>query len=285
MTAHYRRRQLKNRLAVALSTVCAAGGVFFLFWILNDLTFEGLRHLDFSVLTIDTPGPDDPGGGLRNAIVGSLLVTFWCMVIAIPIGILAGTWLSEYGRDSRLAELIRFVNHILLSAPSIIVGVFIYQLMVDPKGFISLDRFSGWAGAAALALIAIPKIVVSTENILRLVPSTTREAAFALGAPKHRVIVDVAYRAATSGICTGLLLALAQVTGETAPLLFTALGNQFLNLNMSQPIATLPPTIYSFALSPYERWKELAWAGSFLIALFILTLNIFVRTTFRTIRR
>jgi len=206
------------------------------------------------------------------------------MVFSIPIGILAGTWLSEYGKRHALANVIRFVNQVLLSAPSIILGVFLYAVMVSPKGLFTLRGFTGWAGACALALIAVPKIVLTTENMLNLVPDQMREAAFALGAPKSRVIMNVSYRAAMSGIATGMLLALAQVIGETAPLLFTSLGNQFFSLTMSGPMAALPPVIYSFALSPYDRWKQLAWAGSFLIAFAVLGLNILVRSTLKASR-
>jgi phosphate transport system permease protein len=277
----YARRLLTNRIMMSFAVLCTGFGVFFLFWVLKDLIIHGLRFLNWKVFLYDTPGPDASGGGLRNALVGSLILTFWCMVFSIPIGILAGTWLSEYGKNGVLANVVRFVNQILLSAPSIVLGVFIYGMMVYPQGPFTLRGFSGWAGAAALALIAVPKMVVTTENMLNLVPDQMREAAFALGAPKSRVIMNVTYRAALSGIVTGLLLAFAQVFGETAPLLFTSLGNQFFSTNMWQPMAALPPVIYSFALSPYDRWKELAWAGSFLIAAVALILNIIVRSTLK----
>jgi phosphate transport system permease protein len=195
--------------------------------------------------------------------------------------VLAGTWLSEYGKNRPLANVVRFINQVLLSAPSIVLGVFIYSLMVSPKGVFSLGGFSGWAGACALTLIAVPKMVVTTENMLNLVPDQMREAAFALGAPKSRVIMHVTYRAALAGIATGVLLAFAQAIGETAPLLFTSLGNQFFNLDMAHPMAALPPVIYSFAMSPYDRWKELAWAGAFLIAALVLSLNVLTRSTLK----
>jgi phosphate transport system permease protein len=266
---------------MSFAVLCTVFGIFFLFWVLKDLIVHGLQFINLRVFLNDTPGPDVPGGGLRNALVGSLLITFWCMVISIPIGVLAGTWLSEYGKSGILANMVRFVNQVLLSAPSIVLGVFIYSMMVYPKGLLTLRGFSGWAVAAALALIAVPKMVVTTENMLNLVPDQMREAAFALGAPKSRVIMNVTYRAALSGIATGMLLAFAQVIGETAPLLFTSLGNQFFSTNMFHPMAALPPVIYSFALSPYDRWKELAWAGAFLIAVLVLGLNILVRSTLK----
>jgi phosphate transport system permease protein len=277
----YARRRLVNGMMLGFAVLCTVFGIFILCWVLWDLIVNGLHYLSPKLFVLDTPGPDDSGGGLRNAVIGSLMLTFWCMVLATPIGILAGTWLSEYGRKSALANIIRFVNQVLLSAPSIVLGVFLYVVMVHPKGPFTLKGFSGWAGAYALALIAVPKIVVATENILNLVPDELREAASALGAPKSRVIVHIAYRAAKAGIATGLLLAVAQVAGETAPLLFTALGNQFLSLAMSGPVSALPPVIYSFALSPYQRWRELAWAGSFLIAFTVLSLNIVVRSAMK----
>jgi phosphate transport system permease protein len=277
----YARRLLLNRIMMGFAVLSTAFGVCFLIWVLWDLIVYGLRYFSPRLFVLDTPGPDDRGGGLRNAVAGSLLLGFWCMVFSIPIGILAGTWLAEYGKKHLLADIVRFVNQVLLSAPSIVLGVFLYAVMVHPKGIFTLRGFSGWAGACALALIAVPKIVVATENMLNLVPDQMREAAFALEAPKSRVIMNITYRAALSGIATGLLLALAQVIGETAPLLFTALGNQFFSLQMSGPMAALPPVIYSFALSPYERWKELAWVGSFLIAFTVLGLNILVRSTLK----
>ena len=277
----YAKRLLVNRIMLSLAVLSTAFGIFFLFWVIKDLVTHGLRFLNFKIFLADTPGPGNPGGGLRNAMIGSLMLTFWCMVFSIPVGVLAGTWLSEYGKQRPLANVVRFINQVLLSAPSIVLGVFIYSLMVSPKGVFSLRGFSGWAGACALTLIAAPKMVVTTENMLNLVPDQLREAAFALGAPKCRVIRNVAYRAAIAGIATGLLLAFAQVLGETAPLLFTSLGNQFFNTNMAQPMAALPPVIYSFALSPYDRWKELAWAGSFIIAALVLGLNILTRATLK----
>jgi len=277
----YARRQLINRIMMGFAVLCTVFGIFFLFWVLKDLVVHGLQFIGPRVFVDDTPGPDTPGGGLRNALVGSLILTFWCMVFSIPIGVLAGTWLSEYGKNGILANVVRFVNQVLLSAPSIVLGVFIYSMMVHPNGLFTLRGFSGWAGAAALGLIAVPKMVVTTENMLNLIPDHMREAAFALGARKSRVIMSVTYRAALSGIVTGVLLAFAQVIGETAPLLFTSLGNQFFSTNMWKPMAALPPVIFSFALSPYDRWKQLAWAGAFLIAVLVLGLNILVRSTLK----
>jgi len=277
----YARRLLTNRIMMSFAVLCTVLGIVFLFWVLKDLVIHGLHFINWRVFLYDTPGPDATGGGLRNALVGSLILTFWCMVFSIPIGVLAGTWLSEYGKSRILANMVRFVNQVLLSAPSIVLGVFIYSMMVYPKGVFTLGGFSGWAGAAALGLIAVPKMIVTTENMLNLIPDHLREAAFALGAPKSRVIMSVTYRAALSGIVTGVLLAFAQVIGETAPLLFTSLGNQFFSTNMREPIAALPPVIYSFALSPYDRWKQLAWTGAFLIAALVLGLNILVRSTLK----
>ena len=277
----YARRLLTNRIMMSFAVLCTVLGIVFLFWVLKDLVIHGLHFINWRVFLYDTPGPDATGGGLRNALVGSLILTFWCMVFSIPIGVLAGTWLSEYGKSRILANMVRFVNQVLLSAPSIVLGVFIYSMMVYPKGLLTLGGFSGWAGAAALGLIAVPKMIVTTENMLNLIPDHLREAAFALGAPKSRVIMSVTYRAALSGIVTGVLLAFAQVIGETAPLLFTSLGNQFFSTNMREPMAALPPVIYSFALSPYDRWKQLAWTGAFLIAALVLGLNILVRSTLK----
>jgi len=278
----YTRRLLTNRIMMGFAVLCTVVGVFFLFWVLKDLIVQGVRFVNLRVFLHDTPGPDaTEGGGLRNALVGSMLLTFWCMAFSIPIGVLAGTWLSEYGKKGKIAGLVRFVNQVLLSAPSIVLGVFIYSMMVYPRGLFTLGGFSGWAGAVALGLIAVPKMVVTTESMLDLIPDPMREAAFALGAPKSRVILNVTYRAALAGIVTGVLLSFAQVVGETAPLLFTSLGNQFFSTNMWRPIAALPPVIFSFALSPYERWKQLAWAGAFLIAVVVLGLNILVRSTLK----
>jgi phosphate transport system permease protein len=274
-SALYRRRRWTNRAALTLS-VCTMGiGLAFLFWILWTLAARGLGALRPVVFTQTTPPPGS-AGGLLNAIAGSLLMTGVGILVGAPVGILAGTWLAEFGKNRWFAEITRFVNDILLSAPSIIVGLFIYTVMV-----VRMGHFSGWAGAMALAVIAIPIVVRTTEDMLRLVPVTLREAAAALGAPQWKVIVLVAFRAARSGILTGALLAIARVSGETAPLLFTSLNNQFWSTNLNAPIANLPVVIFQFAMSPYADWVKLAWAGSLLITLSVLLLNIVARIVFR----
>jgi phosphate transport system permease protein len=237
---------------------------------------NGLSALDANLLTHDTPAPGTEGGGLRNAIVGSLMIVLSCTLLSTPIGVLAGVYLSEYGDRSKSAAVTRFVNDIMLSAPSIVIGLFVYAFVVA-----QVRHFSGWAGMIALALIAIPVVVRTTENMLRLVPVTLREAAYALGAPKWKVSFSVILRAAKSGVITGILLAVARVSGETAPLLFTALNNQFFSTDMNKPMANLPVVIYQFALSPYENWVNLAWGGALLITLTVLGLNILARVFFR----
>lgn len=267
----YARRRIINAVSLTLSMFATVFGLFWLGWLLWTLVAQGLPWLDLSVFSETTPPPGD-SGGLANALVGTLLLTASGVVIGAPIGILAGTYLSEFGRSTRLAPVIRFVNDILLSAPSIVMGVFIYELIVLRTG-----HFSGWAGGAALALIVIPIVVRTTEDMLCLVPVSLREAAAALGAPRWRVIVAVVYRASRAGILTGVLLAVARISGETAPLLFTALNNQFWSLDMSGAIANLPVVIFQFAMSPYEDWHHLAWAGALLITTGILMLNIIAR--------
>jgi phosphate transport system permease protein len=274
-SALYRRRRIINRAALALSIVTMAVGLVFLFWILWTLAARGVGALRPVIFTQSTPAPGS-SGGLINAIVGSLLVTGTGILAGAPIGILAGTYLSEFGKGHWFAEITRFVNDILLSAPSIIIGLFIYTVMV-----MRMRHFSGWAGSAALAIIAIPIIVRTTEDMLRLVPVSLREAAAALGAPRWKVIVLVAFRAARSGILTGILLALARISGETAPLLFTAFNNQFWSVKMNAAIANLPSVIFQFANSAYVDWKNLAWAASLLITLSVLVLNIVARLIFR----
>jgi phosphate transport system permease protein len=271
----YRRRRVINRVALALSVCTMAIGLAFLLWILWTLAARGLGALRPVVFTQTTPPPGS-AGGLINAITGSLLMTGVGILVGAPVGILAGTYLAEFGKSHWFAEVVRFLNDILLSAPSIIIGLFIYTVMV-----LRMGHFSGWAGAMALAIIAIPIVVRTTEDMLRLVPVTLREAAAALGAPRWKVIVLVAFRAARSGILTGVLLAIARVTGETAPLLFTALNNQFWSSNMNAPIANLPVVIFQFAMSPYADWQKLAWAASLLITLSVLLLNIVARIAFR----
>ena len=272
-----RPRRVADR---AMKIVCAlftALGVFVLGWILGMLAWEGLTALSPRVFTEVTPGPGSEGGGLANAIVGSLILTFLGIVVATPIGVLAGTFLAEYGNRSRLATIVRFINDILLSAPSILIGLFVYTLMVQPLG-----GYSGWAGAVALAIIATPVIVRTTEDMLRLVPNTLREAGAALGAPTAQVITGVTWRAARAGIVTGILLAMARIAGETAPLLFTALNNNFwFNPSLFGGVSNLPVTIYQFALSPYPNWQELAWAGALLITAAILALSVVARHVLR----
>lgn len=267
-----RRRLRVNRTITLLSWSATAAGLFLLFWILIDLLIKGVSTLSIHLFTMNTPPPGS-AGGLLNAIIGSLLTTGVGIVIATPVGILAGTFLIEYGRGSKLAEIIRFVNDMLVSAPSIIVGLFVYQVIVAP-----IHHFSGWAGAIALAIIALPIIVRTTQDMLQLVPDSLREAAYALGSPKWRVIVVVSYRAAFQGILTGVLLAIARISGETAPLLFTALSNPGGSTDMSAPMATLPVVIYKFAGAPYQDWQDLAWAGALLITFSVLILNIVARS-------
>ncbi len=272
----YARRKRANFIGLVLSMSAMTIGLAFLLWILSILMIKGFSALSFSLLTHSTPAPGSEGGGLANAIVGSLMIVVSCTLLSTPIGVLAGVYLSEYGDRSKMAEVTRFVNDIMLSAPSIVIGLFVYALVVVPS-----KHFSGWAGTVALSLIAIPVVVRTTENMLKLVPVSLREAAFALGAPKWKVSTSVALKAAKSGVMTGLLLALARVSGETAPLLFTALNNQFFSTDMNKPMANLPVVIFQFAMSPYENWVSLAWGGALLITLTVLALNIVARVVFR----
>jgi phosphate transport system permease protein len=274
----YQRRRLTNLLSLSLSALATGIALLFLFWILWTLLRNGLPYLALSTFTQSTPPPGSQGG-LANAIVGSLILTGGGLLIGAPIGILAGTYLSEFGRKSRLAALVRFVNDVLLSAPSIVIGVFVYEILVRTMG-----HFSAYAGAVALALIVIPIVVRTSEDMLRLVSDTMRESAAALGAPQWKVITHIVYRAARPGILTGILLALARISGETAPLLFTALNNQFWSSSLGQPIANLPVVIFQFAMSPYEDWQHLAWAGALIITFSILVLNIVARSFLRTRR-
>ncbi|MHB1204236.1 MAG: phosphate ABC transporter permease PstA [Rhodospirillaceae bacterium] len=267
----YERRKMKNRLALAASGVAALIGLFWLVAILGTLIINGVSSLSLTLFTESTPPPGN-NGGLLNAIYGSAVMSFFGILIGTPVGILAGTYLAEYGKSNPLASVIRFINDVLLSAPSIIVGLFVYEIMVVPMG-----HFSAWAGTVALSLLVIPVVLRTTEDMLNLVPDSLREAAAGLGAPKWQVVGNVVYRAARSGIVTGVLLSIARVSGETAPLLFTALNNQFWNANMNTPMANLPVVIFQFALSPYEDWRNLAWAGALLITVTILILNIVAR--------
>jgi phosphate transport system permease protein len=274
-SALYRRRRWTNRAALTLSVATMGIGLFFLAWILSTLAVRGLEAMRPVVFLESTPGPGSKGG-LLNAIVGSLLMTGVGILVGAPVGILAGTYLAEFGKGNWFAETARFVSDVLLSAPSIIIGLFIGTVMVVPMG-----HFSGRAGAMALAIIAIPIVVRTTEDMLRLVPVSLREAAAALGAPQWKVVTLVAFRAARSGILTGVLLALARVSGETAPLLFTALNKQFFSTNMNAPIANLPSVIFQFANSAYPDWQKLAWAASLLITVSVLVMNIVARLVFR----
>jgi phosphate transport system permease protein len=274
--ALYRRRRQANAVGMVTSMLAMALGLSVLLWILVVLFTNGFAALDWNIFTQDTPAPGTDGGGLRNAIVGSLLIVGLSVLVATPVGILAGIYLTEYGDQSKTAELTRFVTDIMLSAPSIVIGLFVYAIAVA-----TLGGFSGYAGSLALALIAVPVVMRTTENMLRLVPSSLREAAFALGAPRWKVSLSVTLRAAKSGVITGVLLAIARISGETAPLLFTALSNQFYSDDMSKPMANLPVVIFQFAMSPYDNWVNLAWGGALLITLSVLGLNILARTFFR----
>ena len=275
MSGRYRRRLLVNRFNLAMSLATMAVGMLFLLWILATLFSNGFAALSPTLFTQMTPPPGS-AGGLLNAIYGSALIVLTATLVSTPIGILAGIYLAEYGRDGAFAEATRFVNDILLSAPSIVLGLFVYTVYV-----LQVGHFSGWSGSVALALIAIPVVVRTTENMLRLVPSSLREAAVALGAPMWKVILMVTLKAVRGGVITGVLLAVARMSGETAPLLFTALNNQFWSTDMNAPMANLPVVIFQFAMSPFDDWKTLAWAGALLITLTVLVLNILARTVFR----
>jgi len=278
MDWRYFRRRATNVFNLTGSVFATLFGLFWLFWILWTTLSYGITALDWSIFTQDTPAPGGTGG-LANAIIGSLIMVSLATAIGTPIGILAGTWLAEYGRSKPIASVIRFINDILLSAPSIIIGLFVYELFV-----VRIGHFSAWAGALALAIIMLPVVIRTTEEMLRLVPDTLREAALALGAPRWKMVTRVAYRAALSGIITGVLLAVARISGETAPLLFTALNNQFWSTDLSQPMANLPVVIFQFAMSPYDSWHALAWAGALIITLSVLALSIIARVLLRKAR-
>ena len=269
--ALYNRRRRRSRILMGLSVFATAFGAIWLVLILGTLVWNGASGLSLAVFTENTPPPGS-AGGLANAIVGSIILTVFGLIIGTPVGILAGTWMAEYGRYARLSTVIRFVNDILLSAPSIVVGLFVYEILV-----VSMGHFSAWAGGVALAMLVIPVVVRTTEDMLLLVPNTLREAGAAIGAPRWKIISSVGYRAARSGILTGVLLAIARITGETAPLLFTALNNQFWSVNPNQPMASLPVTIFQFALSPYADWQQLAWTGALIVTFAVLTLNVVAR--------
>ena len=272
----FAKRKRANLFGLTFSLVAMSIGMIFLLWILAILLFKGFSAISPALFLEISPAPGTPGGGLANAIVGSLLMVFFCAFFSTPIGILAGIYLSEYGDNNKFSQVTRFVTDIMLSAPSIVIGLFVYAIIVY-----QVKHFSGWAGTVALSLIAIPVVVRTTENMLKLVPSTLREAAFALGAPKWKVSLTVVLRAAKSGVITGVLLAIARVSGETAPLLFTALNNQFFSTNMNAPMANLPVMIFQFAMSPYDNWVNLAWGGALLITFAVLGINIIARVVLR----
>ena len=272
----FNSRKRNNKIGLFLSMAAMTVGMLFLFWILSVLFLKGFAAINWEIFTASTPAPGSEGGGLANAIVGSIMLIGCCTLISTPIGVLAGLYLSEYGNRSKVASITRFVTDIMLSAPSIVIGLFVYALVVA-----QVRHFSGWAGTIALALIAIPVVVRTTENMLQLVPGSLREAAYALGTPKWKVAFSITLRAAKSGVITGILLALARVSGETAPLLFTALNNQFFSTNMNAPMANLPVVIFQFAMSPYDNWVSLAWGGALLITIAVLGLNILARVVFR----
>ena len=271
----YRKRLLVHRIGIFLSVCAMVVGLAFLVWILTTLLIKGFGALSVGMFTQDTPAPGSDGGGLRNAIFGSLMMVLLSTAISTPIGILAGIYLAEYGEGNWFAQVTRFVTDIMLSAPSIVIGMFVYALYVA-----KVNHFSGYAGSIALSLIAVPVVVRTTDNMLRLVPNSLLEAAFALGAPRWKVATMVRLRAVKAGVVTGVLLALARISGETAPLLFTALNNQFFSADMNAPMANLPVVTYLFAMSPYDNWRDLAWGGALLVTFSVLLLNILSRTVF-----
>lgn len=274
--AMYARRKRVNQIALTLSLAAMAFGVFWLIWILIETVRLGIGGLNLATFTEMTPPPQAEGGGLANAIFGSAMMVGLATLVGTPVGIMAGVYLAEYGQKTWLGSAVRFINDILLSAPSIVVGLFIYAVVVT-----RMKSFSGFAGILALALIVVPVVIRTTENMLALVPNALREAAYALGTPKWKVILSVTLKAARAGVVTGVLLALARISGETAPLLFTALSNQFWTSSLGEPMASLPVTIFKFAMSPYENWQKLAWAGVFIITIGVLLLNILARVLFK----
>lgn len=276
MISKYQRRKLINLFNLTASILVTVFGLIMLAWILTVLFGKGFQYINWAVFTEMTP-PPGAQGGLLNAIVGTLMLTVFGVLIGTPIGVMAGTYLAEFGGNSRFSSVVRFINDVLLSAPSIVVGVFVYTLVVEPSG-----HFSGWAGALALSILVIPVVLRTTEDMLKLVPVQMREAAAALGAPRYKVTIDIVYKAALSGMFTGLLLATARIMGETAPLLFTALNNQFWSADMNAPMANMPVVIYQYALSPYEDWQNLAWAAALLITVSVLIMNIIARYSLKT---
>jgi phosphate transport system permease protein len=275
MNPVYRKRLLAHRIGIALSVLAMAVGIAFLLWILATLLLNGFSAISGTLFTHDIAPPGSAGGGLRNAIVGTVLMVGLSTLISTPVGILAGIYLAEYGERNKFAQVTRFVTDIMLSAPSIVIGLFVYALYVA-----NAKHFSGYAGSIALSLIAVPVVVRTTDNMLRLVPNSLLEAAFALGAPRWKVAPLVRLRAVKAGVITGVLLAVARIAGETAPLLFTALGNQFFSADMNAPMSSLPGVIYQFAMSPYDDWRSLAWGGALLVTFSVLLLNILSRTVF-----
>ncbi|MDE2120506.1 MAG: phosphate ABC transporter permease PstA [Betaproteobacteria bacterium] len=265
----YRRRRLLNWFNLTVAVLMTVFGVFWVVWILWTTLRYGLPAMNWALFTQDTPAPGATGGGLRNAFVGSLLLLGMAVLIGTPIGVLAGTWLGEFAARHRLGAVVRFLNDILLSAPSIVIGLFAYALVVDPMG-----HFSAFSGAVALTLILIPVVVRTTDEMLRLVPGSLREAAIALGTPYWKMITHITWRAASTGILTGIILGVARISGETAPLLFTALNNQYFSLDINHAMANLPVVIFNFAMSPYANWQQMAWAGAFVAMAFILILSI-----------
>ncbi len=274
--AHHRRRKRVNAVALVMSLAAMAFGVFWLIWILFETVRLGLGGIALATFTEMTPPPQAQTGGLANAIFGSLMMVGLATLLGTPIGVMAGVYLAEYGQKGWLGSTTRFINDIMLSAPSIVIGLFIYSVVVT-----RMKTFSGFAGVLALALIVIPVVIRTTESMLSLIPNALREAAYALGAPKWRVVMSITLKSAWAGVITGILLAVARIAGETAPLLFTALSNQFWISNLGQPMASLPVTIFKFAMSPYENWQKLAWAGVFIITMGVLVLNILARILFR----
>ncbi len=268
----HKKRKIINQIILLLSTAAALLGIAILFWILGVLLFKGMSYINLSVFVNDGTPPGMEGGGLRQALVGHLILAGTAMVIGIPVGMLAGTYLSEYGQNSKIADFVRDLSDIMMSAPSIVVGVFVYGILVAP-----FHHFSGWAGSVALAILAIPIIIRTTDDMLRLVPQTLREAAYALGAPKWKVIFQVVYKGAAVGLTTGILLGIARVAGETAPLLFTSFNNSFFSLDMNDAMASLTVTMFSYASSPYEDWQQLGWAAATILTFAVLFINILSR--------
>jgi len=269
---HTQKRIIINAVLMTLSTLSAIIGMGFLFWILGVLIANGVEALSWHIFTNEGAPPGYADGGLKHALIGQLYIVGVATLVGVPFGIFAGTYLSEYGQKSKLAEIIRDISDIMMSAPSIVIGAFVYAVVVVPMG-----HFSGWAGSIALSIIMLPIILRTTDDMLQLVPSTLREAAFALGAPKYKVVTQVVYRGAKAGILTGILLGIARVAGETAPLLFTSFNDNFLNTNMNEPMASLTVTMFNYATSPYEDWQKLGWAAAFILSMFILGLNILGR--------